>query len=268
VSKARIAASIHFALPTVVVSSALLLAQSSPTFPPTPSPGEAIQSAARAYAQQHTRFGNIDLLTDTQGVDFGPYLHDFYSKVQASWYALLPPAAYTKHGKLAIEFAISNDGSIGAMRLVAMSGDESLDHAAWESIKAAAPFPSFPAEFKGDQLVLRCLFLYNPLPEDRVQSRNPIQINGAVTHAELIQSVADSNVPQYPEQAHSAKIDGVVRLEATIGTDGAVKVSRCWREVRRSQKRPHERSGIGDSIPPRSTMRPSKTPYESRLNFA
>jgi len=103
------------------------------------------------------------------------------------------------------------------MKFAATSGDGLLDRAAWEAVKAAAPFPPLPAELKSDHLTLRCRFFYNPQPTDLAWS------GVALTHAQLIQNIADSNLPRYPAQAALAKIDGVVRLEATVGPDGAVK---------------------------------------------
>ena len=67
--------------------------------------------------------GALDILSDTQGVDFGPYLQRILQDVKDNWYHLIPESAEMKKGKLAIEFAITKDGKVADMRLVASSGD-------------------------------------------------------------------------------------------------------------------------------------------------
>src|SRR5215469_7088938 len=109
------------------------------------SAGSAIQQAAQAAAARrgggggqegdfglgtgaHGRqLGALDILSDTQGVDFGPYLQRILQNVRENWYHLIPESAEMKKGKLAIEFAITKDGQVADMRLVASSGDVSLD---------------------------------------------------------------------------------------------------------------------------------------------
>src|SRR5215472_9693863 len=145
------------------------------------SAGSAIQEAAQAAAARrgaggggqegdfglgrgaHGRqLGQLDILSDTQGVDFGPYLQRIVQDVRENWYHLIPESAEMKKGKLAIEFAITKEGQVADMRLVASSGDVSLDRPAWGSITASNPFPPLPTEFTGPYLALRFRFYYNP----------------------------------------------------------------------------------------------------------
>ncbi len=106
--------------------------------------------------------GALDILSDTQGVDFGPYLQRILQNVRDNWYHLIPESAEMKKGKLAIEFAITKDGKVADMRLVASSGDVALDRPAWGSITASNPFPPLPSDFTGPFLALRFRFYYNP----------------------------------------------------------------------------------------------------------
>src|SRR5215471_7972955 len=57
----------------------------------------------------HGRQGAVDILSDTQGVDFRPYMQRLLENVRANWYQLIPKCAETMKGKLAIEFAIHHD---------------------------------------------------------------------------------------------------------------------------------------------------------------
>jgi TonB family protein len=108
------------------------------------------------------QLGALDILSDTQGVDFGPYLQRILQDVRENWYHLIPESAEMKKGKLAIEFAITKEGQVADMRLVASSGDVALDRPAWGSITASNPFPPLPTEFTGPYLSLRFRFYYNP----------------------------------------------------------------------------------------------------------
>ena len=107
----------------------------------------------------------LDVLSDTMGVDFGPYLNRVVAVVRMNWYNMIPEAArppMLKKGKVAIEFAILPDGKVAGMRLTGESGDVALDRAAWGGITASNPFSPLPTEFHGPYLALRFYFFYNP----------------------------------------------------------------------------------------------------------
>jgi TonB family protein len=112
------------------------------------------------------QLGNLEVLSDTMGVDFGPYLQRVLHDVRQNWYNAIPESAQWKKGKLAIEFAITKDGKVAGMKLVASSNDTPLDRAAWAGITASDPFPPLPSEFPGQYLALRFVFFYNPSKED------------------------------------------------------------------------------------------------------
>lgn len=113
--------------------------------------------------------GNLEVLSDTQGVDFGPYLDRVIQAVRMNWYNLIPEAArppLLKRGKVSIEFAILPDGKVAGMRIMGPSGDVSLDRAAWGGITASNPFAPLPSAFHGPYLALRFHFYYNPQKGD------------------------------------------------------------------------------------------------------
>ncbi len=149
------------------------------------SAGSAIEQAARAAARggsggprgsggdyglgpgatQGRVRSEYDVLSDTMGVDFGPYLARVLQSVRTNWYNLIPEVARAplmKSGKVTIEFAILKDGSVAGMKVASPSGDVSLDRAAWGGITASNPFPPLPPEFRGEYLRLRFHFYYNP----------------------------------------------------------------------------------------------------------
>ena len=115
--------------------------------------------------QPTAALGNLDVLSDTMGVDFGPYLQRVLHDVRNNWYTLIPEAAQypiMKKGKVTIEFAILKDGRVAGLQRIASSGDSSLDRAAWGGITLSNPFPPLPAQFGGQYLALRFHFYYNP----------------------------------------------------------------------------------------------------------
>ena len=118
-----------------------------------------------AWASKAAAYGALDVLSDTMGVDFGPYLARVLHDVKMNWYNLIPESARApimKKGNVGIEFAILKDGSVAGMKLVFSSGDVALDRGAWGGITTSNPFPPLPTEFGGQYLALRFKFLYNP----------------------------------------------------------------------------------------------------------
>jgi TonB family protein len=117
------------------------------------------------------RVGDVDILSDTQGVDFGPYLRSVLKIVKENWYKLIPQAAKgptMKRANVSIEFAILKNGKIKDMKLAGSSGDISLDHAAWLGISDSRLAPP-PFEYSGQYLALRLHFSYSPdKPSGRV----------------------------------------------------------------------------------------------------
>jgi TonB family protein len=113
--------------------------------------------------------GNMEILSDTRGVDFGAYMKRLHVTVQEHWDPLIPEAALPpmmKKGVVVIEFAILKDGTVKAMSLVKSSGDVALDRAAWGALTSATPLPKLPVEFSGDYLLIRAAFYYNPDKHD------------------------------------------------------------------------------------------------------
>jgi TonB family protein len=155
----------------------------SPTHLAMASPQEMVDQAAQAAAQGRAhgqvvgpgdsmgQFNNPNsnfslegpmILSDTQGVDFGPYLARIVRVVRENWYALMPESARLgQKGRVAIQFSILKDGRVPDIDLVLSSGSPALDGAAHASIHASVPFPPLPEEYKGNDLKLRFIFLYN-----------------------------------------------------------------------------------------------------------
>ncbi len=147
------------------------------------NPNEQLQQAMRQAMQGKGQYGGdnganlpsqhpgmngaVDILSDTMGVDFGPYIQRVVWDTERAWWPMIPESArppLDKQGKVMIRFKINPDGSVRDMILEGPSGDVALDRAAWGGITGAAPFPPIPKAFKGPFLELRFYFLYNIRP--------------------------------------------------------------------------------------------------------
>jgi TonB family protein len=150
---------------------------------PAATPAEAIrqslEAAARGRSSQGSggagdspgQFSNPNsnfstegpvILSDTRGVDFGPYLRRIVYVVRINWYAVIPESARLgEKGRVSIDFDIQKDGSVPELVVSASSGSLPLDRAAIAGLRASIPFPPLPTEFSGDHLRLRFIFLYN-----------------------------------------------------------------------------------------------------------
>ena len=109
--------------------------------------------------------GGVRVLSDTQGVDFGPYLQKVINETYRTWYPLIPEEVnppIMKKGQVQIVFTILPNGRLQphAMVLTGRSGDVALDRAAWGSIEGA-DYPPLPGEFHGPYLQLVFQFEYN-----------------------------------------------------------------------------------------------------------
>jgi TonB family protein len=178
-------------------------AKVQPNFNIPMTAGSAIEQAAKAAAANRGRYGGggeagdyglgqnrggfkalapAEILTDTMGVDFGPYLTRVVQVVKANWYNLMPPSVYPpilKQGKLAIEFSILKNGTVSGMTLRTSAGDVALDRAAWASVTASDPFPPLPREYVSQcgvpirdekcNLGLRFYYFYNLNPDKDLQ---------------------------------------------------------------------------------------------------
>jgi TonB family protein len=157
-------------------------APSKPNFNTGPqTPGDAIrqamQNAAHNPTQSSGNYGGAnspiqnptmavgpEILSDTMGVDFGPYMQRVINATYRSWLPIIPESArppLDKQGRVGIRFKIYPDGSVKQMILEFPSGDVALDRAAWGGITGASPYPPLPREFKGQFLELRFGFYYN-----------------------------------------------------------------------------------------------------------
>jgi hypothetical protein len=113
--------------------------------------------------------GGIQILSDTQGVDFNSWLRRWYFETERTWDPLIPDEVnppILKQGQCMIRFKVLPNGRImdGSMVLEGRSGDTALDRAAWGAL-TGSNYPPLPREFHGPYLELRAIFMYNMRPQ-------------------------------------------------------------------------------------------------------
>jgi TonB family protein len=154
-----------------------------PTFKSGATANDQLQQAMRGAMQGRGQYGGdngagvpsqhaglnsgVEVLSDTMGWDYGPYVQRVVWDTEQAWWPIIPESArppLDKQGKVMIRFKIYPDGSVHDMQLEGPSGDVALDRAAWAGITGGSPFPPIPKAFKGPFLELRFYFLYNIRP--------------------------------------------------------------------------------------------------------
>ena len=149
-----------------------------PNFGTPQSAGDQIAQAARDAANAHSSASEeegtgatakrpgmgtgAEILSDTMGVDFGPYIKRLLQMVRASWIPLIPEETrppLSKEGTTLIRFTIQKDGTLSYMHLDDSTHDDAINRAAWGGIKGVGQYPPLPADFKGAQLDLRIQFV-------------------------------------------------------------------------------------------------------------
>jgi len=112
--------------------------------------------------------GGVQVLSDTQGVDFSSWLARWHYETEKTWDPLIPDEVnppILKSGMVAIRFKVLPNGRLmdGSVVLEGRSGDVALDRAAWGAL-VGSDYPPLPREFHGPYIELRAFFLYNMQP--------------------------------------------------------------------------------------------------------
>ena len=121
-------------------------------------------AVSRSHGGTDLGMGPAEILSDTQGVNFNPYLQRILREIYDQWIPLIPEEArppLRKSGTTQIRFTILPDGTLDVMGLDGSSHDDALNKAAWYSIVDVGKFPPLPAQFHGPNLQLRIHFLVN-----------------------------------------------------------------------------------------------------------
>jgi TonB family protein len=109
----------------------------------------------------------IELLTDPQGVDLGPYMRSVYKSVKDKALATMPPSvASGDQGVVSIRLQIQKDGTLPALPSIVLSSRKKvLDENAIGAVSKAAPYEHLPEKLSAPSIEFRLSFYYNIAPE-------------------------------------------------------------------------------------------------------
>jgi TonB family protein len=160
--------------PPPIVADAPLPQAPRPAFAPQGSASEQMRNALNGATHDRnnglpaigggSRGGpgtGVDIISDTQGVNFNPYIQKILREIYEQWIPLIPEETrppLSKTGSTLIRFTIMPDGRVAAMNLDGSTHDDAINKAAWGSINAVGQFPPLPKEFHGPNLELRIDF--------------------------------------------------------------------------------------------------------------
>lgn len=124
--------------------------------------GEGRKGAEFGRRQPDFSVERPTILSDTQGVNFGPWLTAVYFRVRNNWYSVIPQVYRSGlKGVVVIVFDVRGNGSLEDLEIVRSSNFSPYDRAAVSSLKLSEPLPNFPDAFKKDRLTLQFTYLYN-----------------------------------------------------------------------------------------------------------
>jgi hypothetical protein len=153
----------------VIRRSAIFLGATGLFFGAADLTGQTTASQSNAVASSQYANDNspqdqlgADILSDTQGVDFGPYMRQALGMIRKLWISSLSELPNQPQTEAIIRFTIGQDGTISAMQLDQGARLIEVDRAAWGSIVGVERFPSLPAGFNGPNLILRISFRVKP----------------------------------------------------------------------------------------------------------
>ena len=121
------------------------------------------RSSAQNTTQTEPKTQGVEILSDTQSVDFTPYIRDMLKTLRGSWMNIMAQqdtsSFHDKNGYATIRLTINPDGTLSQMRLDDSSHERAIDRSAWQAVTEAKAFSPLPAGFKGPNIELRIRFV-------------------------------------------------------------------------------------------------------------
>ena len=131
--------------------------------------GDALRNLQRytqneAFDNQGGNGGQFgpEIQFDTKGVEFGPWIRRFIAQVKRNW--LIPYAAMSMKGHVAIQFNVHKDGSITDLQVVGASPVDAFNNAAFGALSGSNPTQPLPPEYPDGKAFFTVTFFYNETP--------------------------------------------------------------------------------------------------------
>ena len=128
------------------------------------TPQQVPSASIHGIQKQQSHTSGVEILSDTEGVDVGPYLRQWIHITVGTLVKIAPTEANKvslQPGAVAVRFKILPSGKImdGGMVLEERSGQSELDKIAWDAVATSAYSP-LPEQFHGPYLELRWHLVY------------------------------------------------------------------------------------------------------------
>ena len=146
--------------------------------PDPPSPRDEAADGLLAQAMDNLRrtvrqqsFGNLQgdtgrygpqILFDSKGVEFGPWIRRFVAQIKRNWF--VPYAFMTMHGQVVLTFYVHDDGSISEVQVVKPSSVDGFTNSSFNAILSSNPTQALPPEYPDDRAFFTVTFFYNETP--------------------------------------------------------------------------------------------------------
>jgi TonB family protein len=106
----------------------------------------------------------LELRSDPEGVDFGPYLRSVFVSIRRKWTIMTAETKDPETGTVTVQFRITSDGRVSddSVKIVLSSGKKEMDDICMKVIRTAAPFEHLPEAFHSPFIELRQTLYFNP----------------------------------------------------------------------------------------------------------
>jgi TonB family protein len=126
------------------------------------NPARVIPDQAGGPAARKQPSIDIEIMSDTNGVDMKPYILRVLQSVRRNWLSVYPESARLGlRGQVVVQFAIAPDGVISKTVFISQAPSDALNRAVISAFSMSNPLPALPPEFKGSRIVLQFTFSYN-----------------------------------------------------------------------------------------------------------
>jgi TonB family protein len=133
----------------IITNSGHLMAQTAP------NPSVDTSASSGVDQSAHYQILGVETLTDTEGINFGPYINQVIQTLSDTPRSAKTRAGFENEPTALLSFSIARDGKVTTLNLDESSNSAALDRAAWASISKLKALPPLPKEFTGTTLRLR-----------------------------------------------------------------------------------------------------------------
>jgi TonB family protein len=134
---------------------------------------DAIRNVRKYTSQEN--FGNVrggedqnlgeSIQFDSKGVEFGPWLARFVAQVRSNW--MIPQAAMSMRGHVAITFVVHKDGRITDVVVAKPSAVNAFTLSGRNAILTSNPTIPLPLEYPDERMPITVTFFFNEQPPGR-----------------------------------------------------------------------------------------------------